>query len=426
MPRKPTTDPKKSFVAGGWRVKIAGVIFRLGPNEYEAEKRRRKLVAQWLDAGGPGTPAPVEADDPEGMTVAGAIAEYLERGLRGSINQRNRIRARDALLTVAEHYGDELAESFGALELKRVREKLARRTTKPKCSERTSTVGKNAKRRRPRKPFKPRPLSRKYINQIISTIKTAWDWLASERIVPAYRAQELRTVKAWREGDGGEELPDILPAPAADIDAALQHLNSVVAAMVRLQLLSGMRPNEVRRMTRADISTSASEVLHPPNALPTSALTVGDVVVWVYAPQRHKNRKRGKPRLIALSPACQEILRPFLDAAPPDECLFRPVDAAGGRTALGGKPVATQYTEASYAHAVRRACLRAGVKPWKPGQLRHGVATDLFPEDPIAAMSVLGHGQLAMTQYYAAVTLRKAAEVAAKQKPIGERRSEAG
>lgn len=401
MPPKPTTDPQKYHVPGqGWRVKIAGRAYRLGRDEVEAERRRRELVGRWLSSGASSTNVhQVTAVGEE--TVAGAIAEFLDRGLRRSINRRNRIRYRDALLFVAELYGDSPASQFGALELKRVRAAMGKRRARPKCSESGDVAG--------------RLLSRKYINQMVGCIKTAWDWLASERLVPAARSQELRSVKSWAEGDGGEERPDILPAPAADIDAVLPHLNPVVAAMVRLQTLTGMRPNEVRRMKRREISTCATEVLHPPNALPTAAVSVGDVLVWVYAPSEHKTRRKGKPRLIVLGPACQPILMPFLTAAGPDDFLFRPVEAAGGRVVLGGKPVAAGYSETSYAHAIRRACLRAGVKPWRPGQLRHGVATDLFADDPLGAMATLGHGHLQMTQYYAAANLRRAAEIAARQ-----------
>jgi hypothetical protein len=34
--------------------------------------------------------------------------------------------------------------------------------------------------------------------------------------------------------------------------------------------------------------------------------------VWVYRPAKHKNRHRGRERVIYLGPRSQEIIRPFL------------------------------------------------------------------------------------------------------------------
>ena len=64
-----------------------------------------------------------------------------------------------------------------------------------------------------------------------------------------------------------------------------------VAAMVELQLLTGMRPGEVVLMRMSDVDRS------------------GDV--WLYTPEEHKNAWRGKERKVYLGPKAQEILRRF-------------------------------------------------------------------------------------------------------------------
>jgi integrase len=73
------------------------------------------------------------------------------------------------------------------------------------------------------------------------------------------------------------------------------------------------------------------------------------------------------------------------------------------------------YSPASYYAAVRRACLKAGVAPWHPHQLRHTHATEVRRAFGLEAAQVaLGHAQANVTQVYAERDLALAVRVAAE------------
>lgn len=76
---------------------------------------------------------------------------------------------------------------------------------------------------------------------------------------------------------------------------------------------------------------------------------------------------------------------------------------------------AAEYTQHTYAHAVRVAARKAGVPHWHPNQLRHTFATDVRATYGVeAAQVLLGHARADVTQVYAERNERRAAEVAAE------------
>ena len=70
--------------------------------------------------------------------------------------------------------------------------------------------------------------------------------------------------------------------PDEHVAAVLPKVNSVVRAMIQVQELAGMRPQDVRNMRTCDIDMT------------------GDV--WVYKPWTHKTEHRGHVRRIAIGP----------------------------------------------------------------------------------------------------------------------------
>ena len=212
-----------------------------------------------------------------------------------------------------------------------------------------------------------------------------------------------------------------------------------VAAMVRLQLLTGMRAGEVTIMRGADLTTGGP--------------------VWEYRPSRHKNRWRGKARVIPLRPKAQEIVREFLKPDPL-AYLFDPREAVSehnrararrtGRTpserarlkkGLPGEARNERYDRRTYRQAVVRACDRtfphselSAVSPkkrtpeqkaalaawrkahrWSPLQLRHTAATSLRARYGLeAAQVVLGHAKADTTEIYAERDLSRARDVMAE------------
>lgn len=397
MARPRTTDPQKfKHKDGGWRVSIEGRQYRLGPDEEAAETRRKQLVGRWLlRTADPAAPAKVDYFSERSAklvhTVAGVCAEYQTRGLRPNIDWRQKARIGRACDALVAWCGRIPVAEFGGPELKRFRQHLL------------GMKGRGDQR-----------VSRVYVNHLTGCIRTCWRWAASERLVPADRAGEVAAVRSLREGEGGRETPRVLPPADGAVDATLAHLGPVVKAMVQLQRLTGMRSGEVCQMKRGEISTSPTEILRPPNSAPVAAATVDGVLVWCYAPQRHKTRLKGKVRLIALGPAEQKVLSPLLDGLGPGDFVFRPRGHNGSAKAFG-KIIGPCYDTQSYDRAVRDGCERAGVEPWSPGRLRHARATELFGDDPQDAAAALGHERPDMTARYAAANFARAARVAARR-----------
>jgi integrase len=77
------------------------------------------------------------------------------------------------------------------------------------------------------------------------------------------------------------------------VAAVLPFVSPHLAAMIKLQRLTGMRPGELVIIRPCDIDMT------------------GDV--WIYEPFDHKNRWRGHRKQIPLGPEAQSLLEPFLD-----------------------------------------------------------------------------------------------------------------
>ena len=73
------------------------------------------------------------------------------------------------------------------------------------------------------------------------------------------------------------------------------------------------------------------------------------------------------------------------------------------------------YTTTSYRRAIGKACIKAGIEPWHPNQLRHLAATNIRRDFGIEiARAVLGHSTVDMTEVYAEMDFSKAKDAMAK------------
>jgi integrase len=158
---------------------------------------------------------------------------------------------------------------------------------------------------------------------------------------------------------------------------------------------------------------------------------------WLYRPMKHKNdwREADQARVVSLGPQCVELLRPWLRPDEPEAFLFHPRLAEEDRNARRRaerktpmapsqrarqhkknrkRPPGACYTSTSYAHAVSRACEKAGLK-LHPYMLRHGCKMRIAREAGTeAARCVLGHKHVATTAHYGHVDVARAAEVMTK------------
>lgn len=276
--------------------------------------------------------------------------------------------------------------------------------------------------------------SRPHINRQIGRIKRMFKWATENEMLAPTVFHALNAVAGLRRGrTTAHEPPPVTPVAQPLIDAVIPRVSHQVAAMIRIQLLTGMRPGETIIMRLKDIDRGSQP--------------------WLYRPFRHKTEHHGHERIVFLGPQAQSTLAPFVDEDRPGAFLFSPAEADRDRRrrlheqrvtpmSCGNKPGSNRksnpkkkpgerYTTHTYGRAIIYACQAAYPLPegldgersrqwrrdhwWHPHQLRHNAATRLRREFGLdAAQVVLGHKTLAVTQVYAERDFESAREVMAK------------
>jgi integrase len=298
---------------------------------------------------------------------------------------------RAASKVVRELYGLTLAREFGPLALDAVRTRMV-------------ALG----------------WSRTTVNGRVGKLKLVFKWAASRELVSASVHEGLRTLAGLQKGrTTARDREPVGPVADAVVNATLLHVRPEVAAMIRVQLLTGMRPGEVCHLRPCDIDTSGA--------------------VWVYRPPHHKTAHRGKVREVAIGAKTQSVLAAFapIDAtefyfSPHRQAERRHTERAAKRktprypshaAANARKRKASpkripgkRYTTTAYQTAVRRGVEKANagrekmagagnyemIPHWHPNQLRHSHATEVRRRFGLeAAQVVLGHATADVTQLYA-------------------------
>jgi integrase len=290
-----------------------------------------------------------------------------------------------ALRPLRKLYGSTLAKEFGPRKLKNVREQMI-------------VDGLEG----------GRSLNRGYVNDHTGIIKRMFRWAVGEELVPVDVYRALETVDSIHKGRDSrlKESRKIKPAPRKHVQVVLGQVSPHIRAMIELQLCTGMRPDEVTIMRPQDIDDG------------------GDV--WTYIPDSHKMEHKDIERVILLGPTAQRILQPWM-ARKPDVYLFSPREAYEHALARQTKrPQATgrkreyryarmlrdHYDDETYCQAVERACARAGIPRWTPGQLRHNAATRIRRKYGLeAARLVLGHRSASTTEIYAEKDMTEAVRI---------------
>ena len=291
-------------------------------------------------------------------------------------------------------------------------------------------------------------LSRSGANRRASHVKRLFKWAVAEELVPPSVHQGLTAVTGLKKGRTTAREPEpVGPVDPAIVEATLPHLPPVVADMVRLQLLTGMRPGEVCSLRPADVDRTAE--------------------MWVYRPASHKTQHRGRDRVIFFGPDARAVLAPYLDGRPAGTPCFSPQEAERERRAAAtaarvtpdscGNTVGSnrtknpkrrpgdRYDTRSYGRRVRvasekaiplppdlaakhasvntlpnakRAAVKVAVKEhrdrhrWSPNQLRHTRATQLRAKYGIElTRTVLGHSDIGTSEIYAERDLAAAERV---------------
>jgi len=283
-----------------------------------------------------------------------------------------------------------------------------------------------------------RDWTRKSINRQVNRIVRLFKWAVENELVSGSVLHALRAVGGLRPGRSGarESLP-VRPVDDETVDATLPHLSLVIAAMVRVQRLTGMRPGEVCLMRPCHIDRSRT--------------------VWVYTPPTHKTEHHGKERCVRIGPKAQAILASLLCGRADNTPVFSPADATsemrdrrsaarktplqqGNRPGTNRKPIPMvaprrAYTPTTYSRAIRRACEKKwptkspkdeeplptdivaanAARHWHPNQLRHTAATEVRKRFGLeGAQLILGHSNADVTQVYAERDAARAEEIAAR------------
>ncbi|MBO4541337.1 MAG: tyrosine-type recombinase/integrase [Bacilli bacterium] len=268
---------------------------------------------------------------------------------------------------------------------------------------------------------------RKTINKRIVIIRSAFNWGCFMEFVSSENLKTLENLPKIREGENGtKEGTRVRSVPRKNVEATLPFLPSVVADMVRLQLSTAARPEEIRIMRECDIDKS-------------------DPSLWIYRPSHDKTmgrRKEGKSRKIHLNRKDIEIVRRNFNPNKKGDYVFRPEEAAKEAQKIASERLKALYPNSvkstkkksettkkykpfysnyCYVQAISRGCERAGVPHWNAYQVRHTRLTEIYHKYGIeAASEMAGHESITTTMIYLDLDYKKAEEVARKEGEIDE------
>lgn len=363
--------------------------------KYNSEESRQKYARIIAELAAAPTPARVTVRATSDVTVNEVLLAFWEHAQRhyrrADGTPTNEVKEyRLVSKAVRELYGHTPATEFGPLALKAVRNAML-------------AAG----------------LARTYINQRVGKVRRIFKWAAGEQLIPFGVYQSLTAVAGLQKGRTNAREPEpVGPVAEEHVRAVLPFVRPQVRGMVEVQLLTGMRPDEVCQLRPCSIDMAGE--------------------VWVYRPLHHKNAHRDKPRSVPIGPRAQAILKEF---APGDLSGYyfsprRVVEQlhaertkvrktprypshlrrnAGKRVLTPKRAAGERYTSHSYSVAVTRACRKAGVPDWSPNQLRHSHGTVVRHRFGLEAAQVaLGHQRADVTQVYAEKNLALAAKVAAE------------
>jgi integrase len=350
--------------------------YTLGPyGSPESKREYTRLIAEWTAAD---HSIPATGDGPVDLTVNELILKFWSQVQQFYRHPDGRPTGevdsfKLSLRPVRQLYGHTQAKDFGPLSLKAVR---------------TAMVNSG--------------LSRKVVNQRVGRVRRMFKWAVSEQLIPPQVYHGLQSVEGLARGRStAPERPPVQPVDDATVEKTLAVLNRHVAGMIRVQRLTGCRPQDVCGLRWCDINMSGA--------------------VWIYKPSQHKGAWRGAVRTVYLGPQAQAILAGFRsdDRA---AYVFSPRQAreeqyaamrANRKTKVQPSQVCRKkakakrlpgeyYTPKSYHKAIDRACKLHGIEPWAPNRLRHARGSEIRRLYGLEEAQVsLGHARADVTQIYA-------------------------
>jgi integrase len=242
----------------------------------ESRAEYDRITAEWLARGRQSAP-PAREQATQATLLKEVILGYY-RHCEPTVRPVELDKVRDALKPVRLLYGETEAAAFNAISYAALRLKMVE-------------AG----------------LSITTIRNRLSVVKKMVAWGVVRELIPdkvPNLIKALEESEPLRVGQVGVKAPkEVKPVPEEHVRAIFPHVTPVVRAMLQLQLVSGMRPGEVCRLSTGQIDRSGE--------------------IWIYRPTKHKTAHLGKRREITFGPQAQAILGPWLKADP-DKVLFSP------------------------------------------------------------------------------------------------------
>jgi integrase len=201
------------------------------------------------------------------------------------------------------------------------------------------------------------------INKKHNYLLNIFRWAAQMDLVTPTVWSALLTVRKIKPGRSSAKQPKkVKPVACEVVESILDHCQPRIAAVLRMQLYTGMRCGEVLRMTMAEIHGN------------------------IYSPYKHKNRWRNKDRTVHLGPRAMALINEWKTDDP-------------------HRRIFTDMTSDYYGRWVKIACKRAKVPHFTSHQIRHYHATMVRAKFGLdAAQAALGHSSARTTEIYAEVS----------------------
>jgi integrase len=375
---------------GQARVNVGGVDHYLGTyGSPEAAEALRELVEK-AGREGRGKAGPAARPSPRSLTVEEAVARWAAEELPKQ-DAREQSHFRRALSVLVRLMGAVPAAELDVLKLRAVRAAMASGGWLTPAEREGRFEKRAGDARGGRWRSKAGPWNRRVCNRQTTRVRTVWRWCEERAMVPRGSWAHLCSLKAIPKGSN-EARPERrrkVRKSAEVIRVAVAVSRGPARLMLLLQLWTGMRSGEVRRMLWSEVDTS------------------GDV--WVYRPPEHKNAWRGHEKAVTIGPRGQAVLRLARKKFSSGNLVF-PCRVRGRGRITG------PYKASAYGWTVRRAAERCGVGDFRPYDVRHAFRVRVSRRYGLeAARAAMGHTSVETTADYASeVDVETAAEVARK------------
>jgi integrase len=331
-------------------------------NSPESKEAYKQIVAEWSGRQLPPDP-PKPADvAPRALTIAEALLQYKLHAER-YYKSRETDNLKEALRPLRVMFGSMALDQFGPLQLRQLRNRWIEEN-----------------------------LARNTINARVIRIKRFFRWAVSYELVDDRVLTRLDAVESLMPGRGGRECKPKVPVSWEAVEATLPHLPEMVRAMVLFAWHTGARPAEVTTLATGDIDRRHD--------------------LWIARPTEHKTKLWGHDREIFIGRAAQAILTPWLLPERPEDPIFSPLRVDARQAKRKGKRLPGRtYSRAAFQQVIRRACRRAGIPEWSPGQLRHAFGTHVREAAGVEASQIaLGHAKPDTTLIYTSTAKARALE----------------